>query len=256
MNRTEFDRWWADLLLRWPSVSVWLAKSFPDATQQAALLRTWRDVLKDVAIADCLEVNQKMQSGDLGWVGEYDADKERLPQHVRRLARQLTFERDGYREEAEPSRPRQPTDFPAGKILRKILALVETGTPRDEARALVLANLPVGRPAWEPRYSCLTCHDSGRVLVASATAIEAMLLGTFDRCHHREGVMRCTCDKGQRLVRRQHGHDLRWETFSEENDFAVVDPLWRDAEVLRFEEWVNIQAKKHRQPAEQSAINF
>src|SRR5690242_16659049 len=93
MTIEEFDRWWKDAKLCWPSLATWLAKAFPDQSQQSELLRKWFRAIDDVTLQDALEVNRLMQSGELPWVGEYDSDKERLPRHVRGLAKQLAADR-------------------------------------------------------------------------------------------------------------------------------------------------------------------
>lgn len=246
MTTAEFNRWWEDVCLRWPSVSTWLAKCFPDGSRQQALLRTWRDVLASVTLDDCLEVNRQMQAGELAWVGEYDADKERLPQHVRRLARQLAWEREGRREPAEQMMTgNKGSSFPAGKLLMRWQELQAAGFTREESREMALREFPVGESRFrEHRYNCAVCLDSGRVLVASPSAIRAMALDTFETCHHRLAVARCHCDLGSRLVRKNQGRDVKFEMFNATLDFAISDPLWRPAEVERFRGWVDAQQQR------------
>lgn len=256
MTPNEFDRWWSDSQMRWPSLSAWLGKCFSEQPRQVEFLRSWRAVVADVALADALEVNRLMQAGDLPWVGEYDSDKERLPQHVRKLARQLAYDRTGRHAEPEFDRkPGKETDFPAGKILRRWADLQKAGVPREEARAQVLAEIPIGKPRWEPRYSCLVCRDTGRVLVASNTAIEAMLVGTFDSCHHREGVMVCSCRPGP-VVRKSHGQEHRVEQFNPTLDFEIDDHFWGEREVRRFAEWVDVQREKRSEAMLKSKANY
>lgn len=259
MKTAEFDRWWKDLAMRFPSVDAWLVRVHPSTASQRQLLRSWYGVLEDVTLADAMDVTLAMQAGDLEWPGGGEGSygfEERLPQHVRRLARQMAWERD--RTAAVDSGPQdyRPTDFPAGKILRRLLELTDKGMPAAEARQIVLSEIPLGRPAYEPRYSCLTCLDSGRVNVASNAAIEAMLLGRFAECHHRDAVMRCSCSAGQRLKRKQYGRDVPFETYSEAADFRVVDPLWREPEVQRFAEWVAAQRNERADSIAQTHAGY
>src|SRR5262245_55784372 len=129
MNRVEFDCWWADMTQRFPSVSAWLVRCFPDASAQRGLLRTWLDALADCELEDCLDVNRLMQAGHMEWPDGYAAE-ERLPQHVRRLARQRMRDRSP-QAEVDYERPRNDTDFPAGKLLKRWIALQESGIPRE-----------------------------------------------------------------------------------------------------------------------------
>lgn len=234
MTSSDFERWWADLILRFPSVETWLTKVAPFEDDQTALLRSWAIVLGDVDKGSALAVNLQMQSGDLPWVGEYDGDKERLPQHVRRLAKQLAYNE----KEPEPVVEYQrPSTFPAGKILRRLMELTDNGMPSAEAKAIAFQEFPSIPPQWEPRFDCHLCQDSGRITVASNHAILAILDNNFARCHHREGVMRCCCHCGEKLSRKMRGREVPLETFDESKDFRIVDFCWSAAEVERFRAW-------------------
>lgn len=237
MTPDEFNRWWSDAKMRWPSLESWLAKNFATQDRQVEFLKTWRAVLVDVSFADASEVNRKMQAGDLPWVGEYDSDKERLPQHVRRLAKQLAFESRDKDQHREPDR--KPSTFPAGKILRRILELRDAGTSPEEAKRIALEEFPIGPANYEPRYECHLCQDQGRVTVASNHAIQAILEGTFDRCHHRIGAMRCNCRRGMVLRPK-----APLETFDQDKDFRIVDFTWGSAEVDRLSAWAEDRKAK------------
>lgn len=249
MTPTDFNNWWADCKLRWPSLDTWLCKCFADTHRQTEFLRNWRSVLLDVNLADAMEVNRLMQVGDLAWVGEYDADKERLPQHVRRLARTLRAERQP-RQQPEPLPELKPSAFPAGKILRRMLELVDSGLPRDEAKAIAVKEFPVGKPTWEPRYHCHLCRDVGNVTVASPTAVQAMLAGMFDDCHHREAAVRCKC----------RGHIAQNPkrticVFDTTQDFIVQDSLWPESQVEKFREWCEAKRDEFWNSKRESAFD-
>ena len=239
MTLSEFDQWTADINRRFPSVSAWAAKCFPSVADRAAFQRTWFDVLREVAIADALEVNRLMQAGDIPWVGEYDSDKERLPQHIRRLTRNIAAERNQTPAGGEYERPRSDTDFPAGKLLRRWSELQALGTPREEARQMALDEFPVGNPKWEPRYSCLICLDIGMVSVASNAAIQTILTNDFEKCHHRIGTMRCSC-RGHVAVNPKRPI----EVYDQAKDFKIVDFMWGESETARFREWVEFKREE------------
>lgn len=239
MIKAEFNTWWTDVLLRFPSVDAWLVRAHDVESNRDALLVTWAGVLSDVQLIDALEVNRLMQLGDLPWVGEYDHEKEKLPQHVRRLARGLVANRQPRADEPEYKRPSKETDFPAGKLLARFLDLKERGTPHDEARRLALEAFPVGKPKWEPRYHCPICQDSGFVTVASPAAMEAVLLGTFAKCHHREGAMRCSC-KGHLAADPKRPLCV----YDPAQDFKIVDFLWGESETQRFIDWVEFKREE------------
>ncbi len=247
MNSTEFNRWWTDAKTCWPSLGAWLVKHFDNEISEREFLRKWAGVLADVQLADAIEVNRLMQSGDLPFVGEYEGDKERLPQHVRRLARKMSWERanDG---NPEPAPELKPTSFPAGKILKRILALTDSGVPSAEAKQIVLAELPVGRPNYEPRYSCSLCLDVGRIFVASQAAVHAMAGEVFDACHHRTSVVLCKCREGMK----RHPKSLL-AVYSADLCFKVDDTCWPESQVERFREWCEAKREAYwnskREPA-------
>ena len=228
MTKQEFERWWADVTMRFPSIDTWLSKVAGDEISQRTLLKTWYDVLGGTPIADALEVNRLMQAGEVPWVGEYDSDKERLPQHVKRQCRQLAMDREvkPNREEFAPATSKTG-GFHPGKILRRMQELIESGVTRDEARNIALAEFPVGQsPFRERRYNCPTCLDVGRITVASNEAIKAMMLGRFAECHHREGTMRCPC-RGHIATKPNY----QLATYDPAQDFKIEDFLWRDSRI-------------------------
>jgi hypothetical protein len=235
MTTTEFDRWYEDLTARFPSVETWLEKHAPDAGDKRRMLRNWCVALDDVPLADAIEANRAMQAGDLPWVGDYDSDKERLPRHLRGLTRQMASDRrpSENREQFAPAISKSG-GFPAKAILLRLWELKRGGMDHDEAREIALREFPVGESPFRPqRYNCPTCLDTFRVLIASNTAIEAMLLGRFAECHHREGASKCHC-------RGHEGDNPKRPivTYDPSMDFKIEDPLWRPAEVQRFSEWV------------------
>ena len=249
MTSREFEHWWADISRRYPSLPAWLAKCFQDANDQREFLRTWVVVLGDVELADALEVNRLMQAGDLAWVGDYDADKERLPQHVRKHARRMAAERTP--RNIEPSAALSPSSFPAGKILRRIIEMTDRGVDRDEAKAIALKEFPVGRPNWEPRYHCHICRDQGRVTVASNEAIQAVIADMWDKCRHREGTMRCVC---RRHIPANPRHPIA--DYESAIDFLVNDSLYHcESEIERFREWVKSKEAEFLESKRESAFD-
>ena len=254
MTPREFDLWWADATTRWPSLQSWLTKCFPASPQQVAFLRTWREVLADVGLADCLDVNRQMQSGALERVGEHDTDRERerLPQHVRRLAKQLARDRNPQRQgDLSPLGP-IGSGFPAPKILRRMWELQERGMSREDAKAQALAEFPIGQSMCrEPRYDCHLCLDTGVVLVATGEAMNAMAAGTFERCHHRLGVVRCKCKSHLPANPRRP-----IATYDAGLCFKIADPLWGQAETRRFAEWVAVQQERRAEELAKSAPNY
>lgn len=248
MTQADFDRWWSDLTLRFPSVEGWLMRHAQDAIAQRALLRTWFGVLRDTNTADALDVNQRMQSGDLPFVENFQ--EERLPQHVRRLARQHAFENRATIQEPQPDY--RPGSFPAGKILRRMIELADKGVPSAEAKAIALQEFPIGRSNREPRYNCPNCLDVGFVHVASNTAIQAMLADEFHACHHRDAVVLCVC----RGHLPQNPKRPPRVVYSDALDFKVVDPLWREPERRRFAEWVDAQRDRRAEELAKTAANY
>jgi len=250
MNSTEFNRWWTDAKTCWPSLDAWIVKHFADAGREVDCLRKWSGVLSDVSLDHALEVNRLMHAGDLPFVGEYDGDKERLPQHVRRLARQLAFER---RERvAEQPTDVKPSSFPAGKILRRMAEMAAHGIARDDAMAAALKEFPIGKPTWEPRYRCQVCLDVGSVLVAPPWAVRAMLADCFDKCHHRNASARCKCRPAPRAASK-----IGWEQaeYDEELCFRVNDSLWPERQVSEFRAWCEAKREEFWNSKRESAFD-
>lgn len=247
MTSAEFNTWLDDLEMRFPSVTNWLHKVAEDVQQRLKVLRSWQIVLGDVTLANCLAINLSMQAGDLPWVGEYDGDKERLPQHVRRLAKQLAYSERPT--QSEPDRDYRPSDFPAGKMLRRLQELVASGTPHDESMKQVAAEIPAGSPQREARYNCHLCQDSRRIFVASPSAVRSMLDERFDKCHHRIGVVRCRCDSRQ-------SDRFPLEQFNPQLDFRIEDYAWGPSEVERFRVWVDWQREHSVEQRAKSCANY
>ncbi len=265
MNQSEFNTWWQDTKTCWPSFGAWLVRCFDDANKQRECLRKWAGVFFDVELSDALEINQQMQSGQLRFIGNdegevFDGDRERFPEHVRRLAKRLAWERSGRIEQQES--PRYDGSISNSPQLKKNLLrwreLQDQGHSRDDAKAMALEEFPVGQsPYREPRYQCHLCLDQGCVIVASNAAIEAMVMGLFDQCHHREAVVRCKCDRGRQRVRKQHGRDLPWATYDAGLCFKIQDSLiHNEKEIERFREWVEVQHEKRSAAMAQANENF
>jgi len=236
MNSLDFNRWWSDAKLCFPSLSTWMAKVFPAPTDQTSLLRKWAGVLSDVSIEHALEVNQAMLAGNAAFVGDYDGDKERLPQHVRRLARQMAFER---RERVAEPVDTKPSSFPAGKILRRVAEMIEAGITRDDAMAAALKEFPLGKSGYEPRYRCHLCLDVGSIDVAPPWAVAAMLQERFDTCRHRNASARCKCQKP--LPTNSQWHQA---TFEAGSFFRIADTTWPEHQVSDFRAWCEMKRQE------------
>lgn len=255
MTQPEFDLWWGDLALRFPSVEAWLVKATtddekPDELRQRMMLKTWFGVMRETAAEDAMEVNRLMQSGELPFVGDFK--QEQIPQHVRRLARQLAWDNNGgSREEPDYEHPQRDTDFPAGKILRRWWELERLGTPRDEARTVALKEFPVGRSRYQPRFNCHLCLDVGRLSVASNAALEAALLDDFENCHHRIGTVRCKC-KGHLPVNPKRPLAV----YDAGLDFLITDYLWGDEQTAKFLAWVELQREVRAEAVLKSQANY
>jgi hypothetical protein len=234
MTSSDFESWWVDLKTRFPSVKRFISQVAPQKDEQQAMLKTWRGVLSDVSLADALAVTAKMQDGTLAWLEE-GTSIDKLPAHVRRLAKREAYE-------ARPRAPELPDDFkPAPSafagIIRRVIELRDGGLSPDEAKAQALREMPPGPANYEPRYECHLCQDGGRVEVASNHAILAMLRGQFEACHHRTGIMRCSCYRGRNIVRKSGGQEVPLERFDELKDYRVIDPTWGESTVAHFSRW-------------------
>lgn len=85
MTRDEFNDWFADYALRFPSTAAWLEEK----TQTAQVLSRWFEVLADHCHADCLEASRQVQAG-YHEIGSW----QDTPQVIARVARLIAFTRD------------------------------------------------------------------------------------------------------------------------------------------------------------------
>jgi len=245
MTQQEFAGWWANLKTRFPSVRAWIAKHAPNPDSQQAMLKTWREVMADAPHAEAMLVLSRMQAGDLPWLAEFEPI-DRLPQHVRRLARQMAWEAIHGKDEPTEAPPR-PSDFPAGKILVRIQQLVADGVSYEEAREQALKDFPIGKSGGrEPRYHCHLCLDVQVIEIAHPAGIRAMIEGRFDKCQHRIGVVRCRCNNRQQPPLQ----------FDPAQDFKIEDHLWRPAEVERLRAWVEFKRERGHEARAQSSPNY
>lgn len=243
MTRTEFDQWWQDLGRRFPSIPIWLSKLEPmdDRTTadayRLAVLRTWYDVLAPVALEDALQVNKRIQTGELPEFGSYDSGREQVPVIIKRHCLKSQFERERGTNFEDQPRPIPKDGFSAGQCFRRICELLDKGLPENEAKVLALEELPKPKDiGWQPRYHCPICLDCGRVEVASPTAIRMMLDGVFEQCKHRVAAVRCSCAAG---------NDRKRETnirYDRDKDFIVHRGDLRSEVVVKdFAAWVERQ---------------
>lgn len=239
MSPFDFENWQADLTRKFPAIGEWLHKLGP---MSGELLADWCDVLENVSAADAMAANKRLLVGDDDGPGKFPSDWQVLPAKIRSMAWKLSQSRPqrSTRDQLPERDPGSPGDLGIGRMFCRLMELKERGMPAAEAKAQALREFPVGSsPYREPRYSCLTCRDTGRVLVSSPSAIKAVLLGTFAHCHHREAAARCFCQAGTKLER-----PGEWQTFDPEWDFGITDPLWGEGETARFAAWVECQREQ------------
>lgn len=99
MKKQEFQRWLADFDLRFPDSAAWIAKGDRSDADQIALLEQWADALADVELSDALEVNARIQRGqimldDKGQRPGIPAyDRENVPAIIRRNSLNIRVQR-------------------------------------------------------------------------------------------------------------------------------------------------------------------
>ena len=241
MTSDQFNTWTADLCRKFPAISKWL-----ETVDASGLLSEWAEVMERTPFVEAMTANKRMLAGDEGDLpGSFPSDWQALPGQVRRIAARLA---------PTPAKALpddyKPSTFPAGRILKRWLELEASGIDREEAKQQALREFPIGPPDREPRYNCPVCQDERRIFVASKWAIIAMLNGKFDTCHHREGVMRCKCD------RRPHSERFPLETFDSKLDFRLDDPSWGPKTVADFREWVEFQREHSTEQRAKACSNY
>lgn len=241
MTPLQFDDWFNDVCRKFPAIGEWVRKL---GNAGGGLLADWSDALESTDLADALDANKRLLAGDDDGPGKFPSDWQMLPAKVKSLAwrlRQENTPKISSREQLPDRDYRNPPgDLGIGRMFRRLIELKEQGMAPAEAKAQALLECPIGySPFREPRFGCLECQDTGRVLVASPAAIKAVLLGEFPKCHHREAAARCFCHTGTKLQRNGD-----WQTFDPAWDFRVKDSLWGEAVTAEFTEWVERQREQ------------
>jgi len=175
MTREEFNRWWDDFKIRFPTTINWLAADHkPEALK--LMISSWAETLADVDLADALEASKGMQSGRLE---DWGRNSDRIPAMVRRHARDLGFARGRVEEPAVAQPARGGNGLRTGEMIRYVAEALRTKLPKSQwlARALsIMGNVPKER---EPRYRCPDCRDTGFMDVWHHDAVSAFKRGAI-----------------------------------------------------------------------------
>lgn len=102
MNLQECNRWWSDYQAKYPSAGKWA--STLTEIQWREIFAAWVTVLEKTVLADALEVNRLMRTGEIPEVGTFDSDRERIGHCVCSEAMALVRKR-------QPQRVRPPDDW-------------------------------------------------------------------------------------------------------------------------------------------------
>jgi hypothetical protein len=197
-----------ELFTMFPGIHNWLEKADdPEATYD-----TWRAMLARIDIGDAQAVLAALLAGDYDDYPDGTAP-DRWPLWLIRKAKEFSGER---RDRAESARI-------AGQARRGIdqdrlvdFLARKTYQREDPTRAAQAIQFT------EPRYSCLTCRDTGIVPVWSGQVIGRLLAGKPIEQLRTETVA-CTCDRGEGL------RSGRWEgspTFDDVQFCQVIAPGW------------------------------
>lgn len=76
MTPTECNRWWEDFQAKYPSAGAWANKL--TEIQWREIFSAWITVLEKTSLADALEVNRLMRTGEIPEVGSFDHERERI----------------------------------------------------------------------------------------------------------------------------------------------------------------------------------
>jgi len=170
MKNIEFDRWWDDLISRFPSYHKWQS----EAKFAGELMLSWRQALAKVAIDDAMEINRGMQFGKLESPAAYE--RERMPEFILRHAGRRQSESV---DAAPPGRQeftdRRATNFPAGEIFDLVAQSEKDGWTTEQIRARLAEKYPGTNTTLQGRsaYRCLSCSDTGRMEVFHPKAVAA-----------------------------------------------------------------------------------
>jgi len=160
MTPQEFNRWWDDFKIRFPTTINWLAADHKPE-QLKGMIASWAETLADANLADCLEVSKGMQAGRLD---DWGKNSDRIPAVIRRHARDIARAREPQTDSGDGETrlpPRGPLSLRTGEMSRYVAEALRTERHKSEwfPRALqILGDVPANR---EPRYRCPDCRDTG-----------------------------------------------------------------------------------------------
>lgn len=230
MNQSEFAVWWSDFHLRFATTAGWIrADNQPDKPQVLdMLLDTWAETLADVALADCLEVNRQMQSGDLDTWGK---NSDMIPQTVRRHARAIAWAKIDSDVDADlPLPPRGSNGLRFGEMQRYVSYAIEHKLPDQIWKPEALKRLGDVPKDREPRHKCPTCRDTGFVQVFTKAAISAFKAGSLAALKQpRVCVTGCVCRQVRKWMR----------TFDDREFCRVLDNGKSDRDLAALHTFIN-----------------
>lgn len=211
MNRQEFRMWLDDYVGHFPSVANWLNK-LGDRPKERLLEDVWPNVMGATPLRDAMRITKMMSDGRLEPIGRFDSDREQTALFIKRaVIEQRRALEDHHRprdlggvnllagrprvSSSEPGDPEQPV----ANLMSRVDRLIRSGrTSRHAARELISDDDDERR---HPRYQCLTCEDSGLVVVwhhLSMLAWKHEVLA--ERKNRRTMCCPCHCKAAAKMV--------------------------------------------------------
>lgn len=203
MTDREFKTWMeTSLFVGLPSLAAWMGGVYDAAATQ----QRWREVLRPYTLPECCSVVDRWVSGELPAPAAYERDL--LAASVRAV---VDRDRSETRTRANTGAYERPVDdngnyIPLAPIFARAKKLQEAGVAIEKIYAELEQMLPInGDSRAGPRYACLTCSDSGSVLVwktriAVMVDRKQMPLDEADGCF----TVACVCSNGDRFAEPKH----------------------------------------------------
>lgn len=164
---------------RFPSVADWVA-------QRPETYQAWFDALRNVEFLDFMAVVRMMHFAELPRPQGFEDFPGAIRREALRMASIRAKDAQDASEKAKASTMRRPEKWDMSGIFRRMLETIKDGGDPS-------VHLPPILPEYEPRYSCLACHDRGTVRCWHPKTIQAFIECKAEDIEPKGDLLHYTC---------------------------------------------------------------
>lgn len=194
MTKEDFNRWYEDYCAAFPETVKWMAT----VENQQATMGKWFQALQSIDANDAMAATDQIVTGKAEPIEGFE--RERTPYIIALRAKAIRNKRFHFKtHDAEQQRARALTNrerdvadrLGFDEPMRACLAEVNQAKAEGRDHSPILDKYFPVDEQQSPRYRCLQCRDSGRVLIWNGPKPP-----NSGRC-----VVACDCESGHAFVR-------------------------------------------------------